>query len=223
MSKKAPPEDLTGRTFERLTAISFEKRKRPGWNCECSCGKKSWARTSHLLSGKVKSCGCYSRSTRLTHGHRTGRKKSPEFRAWLGAKDRCYNKNSTGYSLYGGRGIVMFEEWKNDFVSFLNYIGPRPEGMSLDRIDCNGNYEPGNVRWATPKEQANNQRRTKIIKDGMSMAQYSEHLGIDYKYLYNLLQMRKLPLDEATARCIAKRDGLLVEFFRNRRTLSSLP
>lgn len=88
-----------------------------------------------------------------------GHKLSAEYRTWQGMKARCNNPNTKCYPTYGGRGIKVCEEWNDDFEAFYEYIGPRPEGMSIDRIDVNGNYEPGNVRWATAQQQRNNQRK----------------------------------------------------------------
>lgn len=86
------------------------------------------------------------------------RLKYPLYYTWMQMKQRCYNPNATSYKNYGGRGITVFAEWRESFQTFLDYVGPRPEGKTMDRINNDGNYEPGNVRWATGVEQIANRR-----------------------------------------------------------------
>ena len=137
--------------------------------------------STHLLSGKIVSCGCYLRSVITKHG----RVDSPEYGAWKDAKRRCYDPSSNAFHNYGGRGIQMAPEWKNDFGAFFAHIGLRPsQHHTLERINNNGNYEPGNVRWATRKQQANNRRNNRIVNyEGKSytFAQLASHLGVDWK------------------------------------------
>jgi len=103
-----------------------------------------------------------SEKLKYRHGSARKGKITPEFAAWCAAKDRCSNPNNDHYCYYGGRGIRMAGEWLNDFAAFLAHIGPKPSPeLSLDRIDVDGHYEPGNVRWATSSEQRLNQRRMK--------------------------------------------------------------
>lgn len=161
-----PIIDLTGQTFDRLTVKGQAERRtgRIAWRCECTCGSSAVVTTKHLRGGRVRSCGCLRReqigALKFDHGQARAKANTKEFRAWCSAKERCYNPNHDRYALYGGRGVRMAAEWLNDFAAFFAHIGPKPDPkMTVDRIDPNGHYEPGNVRWATASEQRRNQRR----------------------------------------------------------------
>lgn len=107
----------------------------------------------------------------------------PLYRLWRDLKNRCFNVNHQHYHRYGGRGITMFAEWAKDYATFARYVGPKPAGVTLDRIDNDRGYEPNNVRWATRKEQANNRSTNVFIeRNGMTMtlAQWADHLGWEY-------------------------------------------
>lgn len=155
--------DEVGQTYGRLTLLAPDGRghgNRIYWRCKCSCGGHKTVRIDHLRSSKIVSCGCYRldkvRDAHRTHGH--AYPPSPEYKAWLHAKARCENPKDKKYKHYGARGIKMCEEWRNDFAAFYAHIGVRPPGMTLDRIEVNGHYEPGNVRWADHFTQARNRR-----------------------------------------------------------------
>jgi hypothetical protein len=113
------------------------------------------------------SLGCARTWNATTHGATVNLQRSPEYGSWLAMKGRCLNPNATGYAQYGGRGITICEAWRHSFEVFLAQMGPRPDGTSLDRIDPDGNYDPGNCRWATAKQQANNRRCSSEVKTCM--------------------------------------------------------
>lgn len=152
---------MIGERFGYLVVIG----KQPGpkvWICKCDCGRETVATRTYLVTGRKRSCGCL----RAKGNHRThGMAGTPEHKVWKGIIKRCTNPNSQDFAEYGARGITICPEWRNDFARFFAHIGPRPSpSHSIDRIDNNRGYEPGNVRWSTPAEQSNNRRRRRWAK-----------------------------------------------------------
>jgi hypothetical protein len=156
--------DLTGQTFGRLTAVApTVNRSRCGsviWICRCACGSNTEVRGRHLKSGNTMSCGCLNAEATLTRATKHGLSKTPEYRVWAYMIQRCHNPNHQSFPYYGGRGISVCPEWQDGFEPFYAHAGPRPSPKhTLDRYpDNDGDYTPGNVRWATRKEQAANKR-----------------------------------------------------------------
>lgn len=184
-------QDLTGQKFNKLTVIKFshfDKKKNSYWLCKCSCGNEKIVRRSHLLSGGVQSCGCVLLEGRGTYknGWRTHglwSKNKRLCKIWNCMLDRCYNENNEHYKHYGQRGIIVCDEWKNSFESFVNWAieNRYAENLTIDRIDVNGNYCPENCRWVTMAEQANNKRTNIFITYNgktQNIAQWSKELNI---------------------------------------------
>jgi hypothetical protein len=151
----------SGHVYGRLTVLERDHTRGPQyWQCACSCGSTKTVHIANLKSGRQQSCGCLNAERkrdnkyRLTHGQ----SYTPEYAAWHNMIQRCTRPNHAAWKDYGGRGISVCDEWMASFEVFIAHVGPRPDGMSIDRINNDGNYEPGNVRWATKRTQSNNQR-----------------------------------------------------------------
>lgn len=180
MEKNTPLHDESGKIYGILTVISYVgHRSYEGdyWLCRCECGRETIPKGRNLRSGNTKSCGCQKklnigeRTRKHGHSRLNGGRHSPEYKAWTEMRQRCYNKSNHKFPIYGGRGISVCEEWRDDFAPFYDHIGPRPSPLhSLDRIKVDGNYEPGNVRWATRREQARNRRSSiDVTVNGQTM------------------------------------------------------
>jgi hypothetical protein len=178
--------DLVGKTFERLTVLeraANAPRSREMWLCRCECGAVITVRGDSLKSKHGRSCGCLrgdvARERSTTHGCSRHGQESAAYRAWRSMRERCSNQRHKQYAGYGGRGIKVCERW-NSFENFLEDMGDKPKGLSLDRKDNSKGYEPGNCRWTTSKEQTRNRRSNRIIEfngETRCLAAWSEVLG----------------------------------------------
>lgn len=193
---------IVGETFGRWVATHEpEPRGRTKFvRVRCQCGAAGFINFYSLRSGGSKSCGCLRReiaAAKMTkHGHAAGMRggtgigSTPEYRAWLNAKNRCYNSRYPQFAYYGGRGITMHATWRDSFAAFLSDMGPRPDRGSLDRIDSDGNYEPENCRWASPAEQSSNRRYCQIHEwegEMLTVAEIARRTGKVRQTLMNRL------------------------------------
>jgi hypothetical protein len=173
-------ENYIGRVFTNYTVINKIEGSRQGlYECLCKCGTVRNVAIGDLKRGSVKSCGCWMFDVGKAHGFSGTR----EHRIWKAIKTRCSNPNQPSYKNYGGRGITVHEKYVNDFMAFYNDIGPMPSNQhSVDRIDGNKGYEPGNIRWATKREQANNTRNNHVVEyqgRKLTLAQWGDIAVVD--------------------------------------------
>lgn len=174
-----------GFRFGSLVVLSMglNERKRVSAECRCDCGKVKLLEASYIATGHTKSCGCGKNlGCRRTHGQGSVRARSRIYATWSRMKERCSRPGARDWDRYGGRGIAVCERWLS-FENFFADMGHHPgRGMSLDRIDNNRGYEPGNVRWATAAEQANNRSsNVRIVVDGIedTATNHARRVGIN--------------------------------------------
>lgn len=177
-----------GKRYSRLVVVKFSHSKyyHKYYICKCDCGIEKTISICKLNSGATKSCGCWNREKNKTHGMSS----MPEYTVWVGMIQRCTNPNNDEYARYGARGITVCKDWQQSFKKFIDHIGPRPSAeFSVERIDNDKGYQPGNVRWATHHEQNRNMRsnqwitykgQTKILTD------WAESIGLSSCTISNL-------------------------------------
>lgn len=198
-------KDLTGQKFNRWTVLEYagkDKHNNALWLCECDCIDKTRriVNGNNLRRGISTSCGCWQKElakenciernidTGAQYARKHGLSGSRIYRIWCDMKSRCYRKKDAHYFLYGGRGIKIYDEWKNDFMTFYNWAidNGYNETLTIERIDVNGNYEPNNCKWATFDEQANNKRCSRIYtynNKTQTLKQWANEYNINYHTL----------------------------------------
>lgn len=178
-------KDISGEKFGNLTVLKRDgyKGTAAAWMCKCDCGNVKTVSGDCLRRGLVISCGCLRNKSKVTHGGSS----DPEYAIWRSMRARCSNSSDPAYPDYGGRGISVCSRW-DSYLNFITDMGRRPSAQhSIERTNNNGNYEPGNCRWATRLEQARNRRNSvTVVIDGRetTLSELSEETGVKYATLY---------------------------------------
>lgn len=182
--------DLVNQRFGRLVAIrkSHRQNNKVMWECLCDCGNTTYVSTNYLTSGRIRSCGCFRKDQISERNTTHNQRHTRLYEVWKNIKCRCYNPNNKAYKNYGGRGIAMFDEWHNNYQAFYDWSisNGYSLGLTIDRIDVNGNYEPTNCRWVNRTVQANNKRANHYITyngETHSIADWARKQGLSYECL----------------------------------------
>jgi hypothetical protein len=201
--------DITGQKFEHCTALRFLPElgtdRGAKFLFRCECGKEFVARSNDVRKGRVKSCGCVNRVERAAAVTKHGFWKHPTYTAWIHIKDRCNNPRNAEFEHYGGRGIKICEEWANDSGAFCRWSMANgwKKGLTIDRIDVNGDYEPDNCRWVSMEVQQNNKRNNHIIEfcgEKMSLSQLAHKTGVSRNRLYYRIVVKGMSAEVAVSR-----------------------
>ena len=223
--------DLTGQRFGRLTVIKPmpKSQRRTYFECLCDCGNTKIVRSDSLTSGMVRSCGCMKKEqdrVNLVKNHSHKMSGTRIYNEWLGMKARCYNKNAEDYDRYGGRGIKVCEEWRDNFQAFYDWAMSNgySDDLTIDRIDNDGNYEPLNCRWADIHTQNRNRRSNVMVNykgQRMCLKDAAEASGISYGTLSSRYN-RSWPEDQLFKKYVpnSKRDSIIVELNGEKMTLT---
>ena len=195
MKQRVKAEDRIGQVFGRLTVVSLAGKNNHGQTvlrCKCVCGSTSEHSLPNIRNGRVTSCGCLKKEVVSARFSKHKKSTSDEYRCWSGVVQRCINPNNNAYHDYGGRGITVCPEWLL-FENFYRDMGDKPsKDHSLDRIDNDGPYCKEYCRWATPKEQANNKRRSRILTlNGItqSLTMWARTIGVSRGVLLHRLRL----------------------------------
>lgn len=205
-----PFKDIIGQKFGRLTVIKLDHikttyRKFYYYLCKCECGNEYVVIKGALLNGSTRSCGCYNNEVRAEKCRQRAKHNLTDTRLhaiWEKMKGRCFCKTQPDYKIYGGRGITVCEEWKNDFMNFYSWAisNGYQDNLSIDRIDVNGNYEPNNCRWVSQKQQQRNRRNNRLITyngETHCLFEWAEIYGINPKILSQRLNRDKMNFKQA--------------------------
>ena len=188
--------NLTGERFGKLVAIkTIGKNKNGGylWQCKCDCGNEIIANVGNLKNGHTKSCGCLRVDRCKMNFTKHGLEHTRLYGIWSDMRLRCYDEKNIAYHRYGGRGITICDEWKNDVKAFYDWATANgyKDSLTIDRIDNDGNYCPENCRWATVKEQASNRRSNILVTHNgktQTMKKWANEVGTPYKVVWARMQ-----------------------------------
>lgn len=202
--------DLVGNKFGKLTVLRQygSKNGKRFWMCLCDCGNTSIVSTNQLTSGHTKSCGC---SVGRPCGKSPGWKGTIVYSRWQAMKKRCYQVGTAGFENYGGRGIKVCDEWKDNPSAFCEWALANgfSEELTLDRIDVNGDYSPENCRWVTRTEQARNKRNNRLIEhngEKITVAEYCEKTGVNSGTVSWRLNRSKMPVQDAVSKPVRRQN-----------------
>ena len=209
-STPGPLKDLSGKPFGRLVAQRYVGGSR--WECLCVCGSITLVTTRYLINGTSTSCGCRKRDSTLPNTYQPthGLSHHPIYQRWRHMLSRCYCPSHEAYHYYGGRGIRVCERWRHSVANFYADMGDPPPGMTLDRIDTNKHYEPGNCRWATPKQQARNRRSNRLLTfngETFPLSVWAEKLNIKWATLEARLRKGQSVEDALTTPVLYRRQA----------------
>lgn len=190
-------KDRIGLRYGRLVVIDsiHIRGLGTGWKCRCDCGEELYAAGSNLETGNTTSCGCYHRSRIRTHG----KTKNRVYTIWKAMCRRCAKESAAEFANYGGRGISVCERWKK-FENFLEDMGEPPDGLTIERVDNEGNYDLSNCRWATYKDQLNNRRNSRFLEafgKRQTMQQWAEEMKMPTTTLKNRIDRAGWPVERA--------------------------
>lgn len=188
--------NLTGKRFGKLVAIKAAGKTKNGaylWKCKCDCGNEIIANVGNLKNGHTKSCGCLRVDRCKTNFTKHGLEHTRLYGIWSDMRLRCYDEKNIAYHRYGGRGITICDEWKNDVKAFYDWATANgyKDSLTIDRIDNDGNYCPENCRWATVKEQASNRRSNILVTHNgktQTMKEWAHEVGTPYKVVWARMQ-----------------------------------
>lgn len=205
-------KEMTGMRFGSLEVMGYAGNS-PGkarialWECKCDCGSIKTYYGTALRNGTTTSCGCTASEKSSAAMTKHGKHGTRTYITWKAMKNRCTCETSPDYELYGKRGITVCERWMESFENFIEDMGERPAGMSLDRIDSNGNYEKSNCRWVTTIAQSRNKRNSVFVEyrgEKMTLAEFGEKIGMDRRNVRYWIVQKGMTPDEV----VTKRGGV---------------
>lgn len=198
-------KNILNQKFYKLTVIeklNKDKYQKQLWKCKCDCGNEIIVNTSSLTTGNTKSCGCYKNELIRNLNYKHGNSHTKLYYVWQTMIKRCTKINNKSYKIYGNRGITVCIEWKSDFINFYNWAiaNGYKQGLTIDRINNNGNYEPNNCRWTSMKEQARNTSKNKYIvymNEKMLISDACNKSNVKISSVFSKMKRKNITLQES--------------------------